>query len=96
MADAKHTPWAAVPIQGIWYLKNARGDTLARFTIGSHEEAKLSAAAPDLLDALTDLLGETIDALTDAFGEGPEGDTLEDQPVVKRARAAIAKATDNG
>lgn len=54
----------------------------------SMEDARLIAAAPDLLEALEALLSHTAD-LDPMQGYRPE----EDFSAVKQARAAIAKAT---
>jgi hypothetical protein len=51
-------------------------------------DARLIAAAPDLLEALEDVLSEWVRDLTDAGEED-----IEERAYVKFARAAISKAT---
>ena len=45
----------------------------------------------ELVTALEALLDETVDALVSTFGDGPPGDKLADEPVIRRARAVLAK-----
>lgn len=83
------TPWRAEASEGVWCLKNSRGDSLARFNLDSGHACRLAASAPDLLAALQ----EYADAPCETVG-------LEDIEVgccrPCRTRAAIARAVEVG
>lgn len=95
MNNAKHTPglWGIRERnRNTWVVSGDvegepfRGHLIASKTTCPDWDANalLIAAAPDLLDALTDLVG----------GNGKEGD-LYSTAAMDKARAAIAKATGN-
>ncbi len=75
---SKHTkgPWRAVG--STVYFPNSLGGFCIQSCPDSQENARLIAAAPELLEIVIDLL--------DAFGEG-------DSEIENDARAIIAKAT---
>ena len=84
---SKHTPgpWDAIPDcpeegHGDWYVVAENEDVLSRGS--SRDDARLIAAAPDLLAALK-AMSEYM-AYAEILGE--------DKAVFKNARAAIAKA----
>jgi hypothetical protein len=81
--NANHTPgpWKR---EGVDIYANAPANVrphIAHVIYGATADARLIAAAPELLEALTDLVG----------GCGKEGDLFSSEAMAK-ARAAIAKA----
>jgi len=90
MTNTQHTPgpWFVTPDGAAVYEKDGfgyRGETVCRlvghpFTTAN---ARLIAAAPDLLDALAEMLADA-DTLQEPY---------RNEAICERARAAIAKAT---
>ena len=85
---AMHTPgpWFNVGAIGYGILIQAAGGHIAvvygpSVTLGAIGNADLIAAAPDLMDALLTLLGDTVDS-----------DYMSHSEQLQKARAAIAKA----
>ncbi len=98
----EHTPgpWLVVNIKGINVLMVGAGQDgsnivadirLHRHAPAVEANARLIAASPDLLTALEALLDETQEALLSICTDNPN-DRLNDQPVIKQARAAITRA----
>lgn len=100
MSKSKHTPGPWTEENGLV----SAGKGLDRIKIASmhwapsHQvarpeqqdaNARLIAAAPELLEELADLLG----VIQDEPGEGCEARYSESDPIIIAARAAIAKAT---
>lgn len=101
---SKHTPGPFEAVEGssFWTIETADGQRLANtldsemIFIGSDEfnhseaNAKLFAAAPDLLDAL--LMAEEILARLEPIVDRGEDDSISVEAELIFARAAIAKA----
>ena len=96
MATSKHTP-------GPWETRGCIIES-TKFIVATAEiqppssaeavaNARLIAAAPQLLEALIAVTDEAEAALRETWGDGPSSDLLEDMPVFLRARAAIKAAT---
>lgn len=76
---------------GLPTINKSNGHLLASLADTNAANAKLIAAAPDLLEALQ----ETLDSLTQnlLLAHGNTASYIEQHPAVASARAAIAKAT---
>ena len=98
MSESKHTPgpwtqgWSKSGIDCVWLDGKTEpeigmGDDDEWIDCGTEANARLIAAAPDLLNALEAVLNE--------FAKDGHGGEFEDgeHPYVDAARAAIAKAT---
>lgn len=105
--NAQHTPgpWSNTPMQEtVWAQDgqvqvakvsdmpwaNGKSDWLTE-----QANARLIAAAPDLLDALGDMLEAYAPGADHSVAGSPAGENVL-HPAVKAARAAIAKATGGG
>ena len=94
MAEAKHTThrWQATASGSAWQVRDATGRrvcSVSTIRVEQEEEARLIAAAPELLEALEELFADYKDL-------GESGDagywSLEGSPIGKKALAAMAKA----
>lgn len=101
MSEKKHTPgpWSASCAEQGWVVEDANGNLIAN--IGQDdiesgdncsEDARLIAAAPELLEALQYAL-PYLEAFIPHPRNGVNADCSVDVNCVDRARAAIAKAT---
>jgi hypothetical protein len=97
---AQHTqgPWSYLPGDGLAWPSVQRATEGGFVVVGSSREreeadAKLIAAAPDLLEALQELLAAERANSLEIFGRDTGGHPLNAAGVArKKARAAIAKA----
>ena len=101
MNNGKHTPgpWRVVPctLEGAGALRRDIISDGAEFSpayVGGdilEDDARLIAAAPDILEALRELLAERC-ALEEPEQFDAAGNWTSDSPASKKARAAIRKA----
>ena len=92
--------------KGGWFMSLSHGlkndDPQEMFDDFNRQVARIISAVNrdhlfgELVETLAALLDETVDALRSTFGDGPPGDKLEDEPVIRNARALLAKVKDEG
>jgi hypothetical protein len=86
--SAKHTPWRLDP--GSRCVIDETGATVAVVCLGRGDDGRALAAAPDLLEALAELVAFASSCHEDLVRSGVHVD--EEPPQVTAARAAIQKA----
>lgn len=95
VSNTLRTPWKVEPTDrwpGLFDVYDYDGNVIAAAKI--EEVARLIAAAPELLAALEALAAEPSDCWRDATDDDDGHTRTPRQRMLKQARAAIAKATE--
>jgi hypothetical protein len=91
MSESKHTPWTYHLGEDYTEFYNANGDIICHANYRMDEaDARLIAAAPELLEALKAVLQYCV--TVDGVPDKGKGRTITQQKSLDLARTAIAKA----